>query len=199
MRARLATAVVLTTLAGCRALLSLDDLERVTCLECEDDALGPFDGGDAAVDQRPPIDDAPIDAAPIVCPQPMQRPQRFGTDLPDLIVVAAGADATSTARAGQPLTLVADVKNVGTQPTPEAIVVGVGFFHGPGSAPVTFSDTFARSLVPGATVRLYSNPSGYALPEGGTYAFTAVVDDIDRICEADDKNQRLAFQVVVAP
>ena len=192
-------ALVLLGLAGCRALLSLDDLERVACVDCEDaafDATKEMEAGDppdAATDQRPPTD-----AAPIVCPQPKQSPQRFPTDLPDLIVVSASADPKAAPKAGQPFTLIADVKNIGTQTTPD-LVLGVAFFSGPGATPLTYSDTFVQPLVAGATARLYSNAPGLTLADAGTYAFAAVVDDIDRICDIDETNQKLEFQVVVAP
>ena len=106
---------------------------------------------------------------------------------PDLVVVSVSWQPERPV-AGEPVTFVAVVRNVGTDRTPER-THGVGFTVD--GEPVAWSGSSREPLAPGAE-RTYTADGG---PAGGTWPATAGehtvragVDDVDRIGESDERN-----------
>jgi len=86
--------------------------------------------------------------------------------------------------AGDAVKLVAVVKNVGTAPTPEGVVLG-GIFKLNGSV-IAYEDQYKHTLAPGESVTLTSNGGGGAgngtwLAKAGKYTLGFLVDDVGRI------------------
>ena len=86
--------------------------------------------------------------------------------------------------AGDAVKLVAVVKNVGTAPTPEGVVLG-GIFKLNGSV-IAYEDQYKHTLAPGESVTLISSGGGGAgngtwLAKAGKYTLGFLVDDVGRI------------------
>ena len=116
---------------------------------------------------------------------------------PDLVVTSiSAAQVASSAR----VTFSATVANLGTDPTPDGVVVGVQF-EVDGSGPLTWSDTDRASLAPGASVTLAAN-GGQAgstwTATVGTHVVRAWVDDVARIAETNEANNVLWATLVVS-
>ena len=120
---------------------------------------------------------------------------------------AAGADLVVTrvsfsgsAVAGAPLTFKATIRNVGTAATRAGVVHGVRFQVD--GVTTTWSDTSTASLAPGAsrTVTANSGPAATAAwtAAAGSHVVTADVDDVRRLAEADESNNRLQRTVRIA-
>lgn len=127
-------------------------------------------------------------------PDPLPTPE--GVDLLVDDVVLPGQ-----LTAGQPATLGALVTNVGDTATPTGAVIGVGFLLDDAAvgAQVAWCSTDV-GLAPGASVQLdtASAPmtSGPWVPTvDGLHQLTAHVDDLNRIPEYDDANNRLTVDV----
>ena len=114
---------------------------------------------------------------------------------PDLVVTGVSWSPSS---AGSPVRFSATVKNVGTRSTPEGKVVGVSFRPNGQTAGATYSDTFSSHIPPGATVTLTANGGGtsgtWTTPAGST-PVVAIVDDLNRIPEANEANNTLTVAV----
>jgi subtilase family serine protease len=81
------------------------------------------------------------------------------------------------------------VKNIGTAPTPEGVIIGVAFTVN--GKVVGWSDTVKTALTPGASVTCAANggPGWTAAP--GKHTVQADVDNIDRFPELNEENNRL--------
>ena len=107
--------------------------------------------------------------------------------MPDLVVTGM---TPPTATAGGPVQFAATVKNQGTAATPAGVIIGVQFQVDAKSA-FTWSDTDKTSLAAGASVTLTANggQSGATwTATAGTHTVRALVDDINRIAEANETN-----------
>ena len=112
---------------------------------------------------------------------------------PDLVVTGVSWTPSSPT-AGSPVRFSATVKNIGTRSTPEGTVIGVSFRPNGQTTGATYSDTFRTHLPPGATVRLTANgggSSGAWTPPAGSTPVVAIVDDLNRIAEANEANNTL--------
>ena len=122
-----------------------------------------------------------------------------GTPLPDLIVTDVGW-TPATPVAGNAVRFSATVKNQGTAATAAGVIMGVSFQVN--GSQVSWSDTNSNSLAPGASIILTANGS----PAGGNGTWTATagshtveawVDDINRIAESDESNNKLSEPLTV--
>ncbi|HSH55551.1 MAG TPA: endo-1,3-alpha-glucanase family glycosylhydrolase [Candidatus Limnocylindrales bacterium] len=117
---------------------------------------------------------------------------------PDLVVTNISSNPVNPAP-GAATTFSATIKNQGTAATPAGIKHGVSFrING---TPVSWSDTHVASLASGASVTLIANagPDGNATwtATEGVMTLSAVVDDINRISEANESNNALSQQFTV--
>jgi len=117
---------------------------------------------------------------------------------PDLAVTSASFSPGNVA-AGQSATFSATVKNLGTSATPAGTILGVQFAVD--GTVVNWSDTDTQSLAPGASVTLTANngPSGHATwaATSGGHTLQAWVDDVNRIAESDEANNKLTTPLSV--
>ncbi|HWZ89708.1 MAG TPA: CARDB domain-containing protein [Polyangiaceae bacterium] len=117
---------------------------------------------------------------------------------PDLAVTAAGFSPANVA-AGQPATFSATVKNLGSAATPAGTIVGVAF-NVDGTL-MNWSDTNTQSLAPGASVILTANsgPAGRSTwtATSGGHTLQAWVDDVNRIAESDETNNKLSVPLSI--
>jgi hypothetical protein len=105
----------------------------------------------------------------------------------------------ANAAPGQAVTLSATVQNRGSSATPAGTIVGVRFDVD--GAIATWSDTNTSSLAPGASVTLTANsgPSGRSTwsATAGSHTLQAWVDDVNRIAEVDENNNKLQSQLSI--
>jgi beta propeller repeat protein len=122
-------------------------------------------------------------------------------DAPDLVVEGISCIPMDP-KPGENVRLEARIKNVGTAPTPAGVIHGVLFRidAGTGSYRGVWSDYWSASLAPGQAVTLTAN-GGFSgatwMATAGSHTIRAVVDDIDRILEGDEKNNGLSENLVV--
>jgi CARDB len=94
------------------------------------------------------------------------------------------------------------VTNQGTGPTPAGTVLGVGFDLDGSTAASVWEDTYTASLAPGASVTLTatggSAGSNYWIATAGSHTVTAWVDDVNRISESNENNNKLTQTISVA-
>lgn len=104
-------------------------------------------------------------------------------------------------QAGGVVVFQATIKNVGTAATPGGVTHGVAFFVD--GAFVSWSDSLRGPLAPGETRTVTANngPQGKALwtVAPGAHTIAAQVDDVNRINESNEENNRLEKQVAAAP
>ena len=116
----------------------------------------------------------------------------------DLVVTAVTQSPTNPAP-GQAVTFSATISNLGKSTKPVGAINGVAFFVD--GVKVTWSDTNTQALSPGQTVTLTSNggPTGSATwaATGGAHQVDAIVDDINRIAEGDENNNKLSIPLTV--
>jgi len=121
-----------------------------------------------------------------------------GSGPPDLVVTGVSWSPANVA-AGQPATFSATVKNQGTGATPAGVIIGVGFSID--GTEVTWSDTDTQSLLPGASVTLTANsgPAGNSAwtAVSGPHSLLAWVDDVNRIAESNESNNKLSTPLTV--
>ena len=106
--------------------------------------------------------------------------------LPDLVVSGISAVTTTP---GSPVTFAATLTNRGTAATPTGVVQGVAFSVD--GHVVTWSADRRTPLAPGASavVRASGGPAGSTwTATAGPHVVTAVVDDVFRIRESDERN-----------
>jgi glucan endo-1,3-alpha-glucosidase len=100
---------------------------------------------------------------------------------------------------GQPVTFKANVKNQGMGPTPAGTIIGVLFTLD--GVSYVWSDNITSSLVPGASITATASgsPSGSAawIAIAGNHSIEANVDDINRIKESNETNNRLSKNMIV--
>ncbi len=122
-----------------------------------------------------------------------------GTGTPDLIVTDITSSPASPLT-GNATVFSAVVKNQGTGATPAGTIIGASFFVD--GTQVSWSDTTTASLAAGASVTLTANsgPSGtaYWTATTGTHTIMAYVDDVNRIAETDDNNNKFSKSLTVA-
>jgi glucan endo-1,3-alpha-glucosidase len=124
-----------------------------------------------------------------------------GTGLPDLLVSSLTWSPANPAP-GDHVVFTAVVTNQGTKATPAGTVVGVGFdLDGSASASV-WEDTDTTSLAPGASITLTATGGtaggNYWIATAGSHSVTAWVDDVNRITESNESNNKLTETVSVS-
>src|SRR5258708_13335904 len=114
-------------------------------------------------------------------------------NLPDLVITAVTVSPANVAP-GQPATFSATVKNQGGAATPAGVIIGVQFDVD--GTEVSWSDNDTQSLAPGASVILTANsgPSGGStwMATAGFHTIQGWVDDVNRIAESDETNNKLS-------
>jgi len=117
-------------------------------------------------------------------------------NLPDLII----KDLTwspETPKEGDLVIFSATIMNKGRAPTPDGVVIGVGFciVDDKGSTIAsTWTDKHTRSLVTGDSIMLSANNGDdgrrYWIAREGIHKIVAYVDDMDRIAEINNENNK---------
>jgi hypothetical protein len=101
---------------------------------------------------------------------------------------------------GQAVTFSATITNFGTTTKPAGVINGVGF-RVDGGTLVSWSDNNTAALAPGQslTVTANSGPSGSATwsPAAGPHTVEAWLDDVNRVSETNENNNKLALPVAV--
>lgn len=111
---------------------------------------------------------------------------------PDLVVTNL-TWTPANPRPGDAVTFAAAIKNIGPGPTPPNTTIGVAFQVDGANA--NWSDTSNTPLLPGATRILKANngikgtPTWIITP--GAHTITAYVDDVNRITETNEDNNKL--------
>jgi hypothetical protein len=105
-----------------------------------------------------------------------------------------------TAKEGDLVTFSATIRNIGGTPTPAGVIHGVRFSVD--GVATTWSDNSTASLAPGASRTVYANggPRGFSTwaPLAGPHTVNAWVDDVNRMTEANETDNKLDRQVQVA-
>lgn len=121
-----------------------------------------------------------------------------GGGTPDLIVTDITTNPASPLT-GNNVTFGAVVKNQGTGATPGGTIIGVSFFVN--DTQVSWSDNVTTALAPGASVTLTATggPSGSNAWSAATGSHTvmAYVDDVNRITETNETNNKYSETLVV--
>jgi hypothetical protein len=124
-----------------------------------------------------------------------------GTGLPDLIVSSLTWTPANPAP-GDHVVLTAVVTNQGTKATPAGTVVGVGFDLDGSATASVWEDTDTTSLAPGASITLTATGGtagvNYWIATAGSHSVTAWVDDVNRITESNENNNKLTETVSVS-
>jgi len=93
------------------------------------------------------------------------------------------------------------VKNQGTAATPSGTVLGVGFALDGATGATNWEDSDTASLAPGASVTLTatggSNGTNYWTASGVSHSVTAWVDDVNRIAESNENNNKVTANFTV--
>jgi hypothetical protein len=101
---------------------------------------------------------------------------------------------------GQPVTFSATITNQGTTTKPAGIINGVGF-RVDGGTLVTWSDNNTQALAPGQSITVTANsgPSGSATwsPGSGPHTVEAWLDDVNRVGETNENNNKLTLPIEV--
>ena len=116
---------------------------------------------------------------------------------PDLVVTAITWQPKSP-QANDAVTFSATIKNAGGSATPQGTILGVRFSID--GTVVAWSDSEKSALVAGDSVTVAANggPAGSTWKATkGTVSVEALVDDVDRIKEADETNNALAVSLTV--
>ncbi len=121
-----------------------------------------------------------------------------GGGTPDLIVTDIATSPTAPLT-GNAVTFSAVVKNQGTGSTPAGTIIGVSFFVN--DIQVSWSDNTTSSLAAGASVTVTANggPSGSSTWTAvtGNHNVTAWVDDVNRMTELDENNNKYSESLAV--
>ncbi len=133
---------------------------------------------------------------PTVTPTPAPTSQPTGEA--DLIVTDIRVSPTNPV-AGEPVTFSATIQNQGGRATPGGVIHGVLFYVD--NAPIVWSDDHTASIEPGASVTVTANggPAGTSTwtPGRSSYTVTAYVDDINRMQERDENNNKYSKTLTV--
>jgi glucan endo-1,3-alpha-glucosidase len=118
--------------------------------------------------------------------------------LPDLVVTNVNWSPAKPV-AGQAVTFNATVKNQGNGATPAGTIIGVSF--NVDSVNYTWEDNITSSLAPGDSIIATANgsPTGIATwtAPAGTHSIIAYVDDVNRISESNEANNKLNQTIAV--
>jgi len=132
---------------------------------------------------------------------------RRAADMGTLLCQPAGVDwvvsnvsmSPANPAPGQAVTFSATVTNFGTTTKPAGTINGVGFFVDGNK--VTWSDNNTQALAPGQSVTVTANggPTGVATwaATAGKHSVEAFIDDINRLGETDENNNKLAIPFTV--
>lgn len=118
------------------------------------------------------------------------------TGIPDLVVTDISWNPAEP-QTGSQVTFSATVKNQGTGATPAGTINGVSFLVD--GIPVSWSDNDTSSIAPGSSITVTANggPGGSAWTAvSGSHTVTAWVDDVDRIGESDENNNRYSETII---
>ncbi|MFA7562006.1 MAG: CARDB domain-containing protein, partial [Methanoculleus sp.] len=117
---------------------------------------------------------------------------------PDLIVTQISWKPAKPVP-GSPVTFQATIRNQGTAPTPAGVISGVAFLVD--GRLTVWSDGYTRSIPPGGWVTVTANggPDDSATWKAiaGKHTIQAWVDDINRIPEANEENNRRTTTLTV--
>jgi subtilase family serine protease len=123
-----------------------------------------------------------------------------GAGLPDLVVSSLTWSPANPAP-GDHVVFTAVVTNQGTKATPAGTVLGVGFDLAGAAAANVWEDTDTTSLAPGASVTLTAtggtSGANYWIAMAGSHSVMAWVDDVNRITESNESNNKLTETVTV--
>jgi fibronectin type 3 domain-containing protein len=123
-----------------------------------------------------------------------------GPGLPDL-VVSSLTWSPANPNAGDHVVFTVVVTNQGTGPTPAGTVLGLGFDLDGSAAASVWEDTYTSSLAPGASVTLTATGGSagvnYWIAVAGSHSVTAWVDDVNRIAESNENNNKLTQMIPV--
>jgi fibronectin type 3 domain-containing protein len=112
----------------------------------------------------------------------------------DLIVTSVTWSPSPIA-AGNHVVFTAVIKNQGQTATPSGTIVGCQFAVDGATSPITWSDTDTTSLGPGQSVTLTANNGtnnlNYWTAVSGSHSVQAWVDDVNRIAESNENNNKL--------
>ena len=121
--------------------------------------------------------------------------------LPDLIV-SSMTWTPANPQPGDHVVFTVVVTNQGTQATPAGTVLGVGFDFDGSMVATVWEDTDTASLAPGASVTLTATNGtagvSYWIATAGAHSVTAWVDDVNRIAESNENNNKLTETVTVS-
>jgi len=111
----------------------------------------------------------------------------------DLIVTSVTLSPASP-NTGDHVVFSAVVKNQGNTATPAGTIIGVQFAVDGTTSPLNWSDTDTASLAAGASVTLTANNGtngvNYWTATSGSHSVQAWVDDVNRIAEANENNNK---------
>jgi glucan endo-1,3-alpha-glucosidase len=120
--------------------------------------------------------------------------------LPDLIVSSLTWSPANPVP-GDHVVFTAVVTNQGTAPTPAGTIVGVGFYLDGASAANVWEDTDTTSLAPGASITLTATGGAasvnYWIATAGAHSVMAWVDDVNRITESNENNNKFTETISV--
>ena len=118
----------------------------------------------------------------------------------DLIVTSISWTPT-TLSSGAHVVFSCVVKNQGSVATPAGTIVGAQFAIDGVTSPITWSDTNTASLAPGASVTLTANNGTNAVnywpAVSGSHTVQAWVDDVNRIAESNENNNKTTAPITV--
>ena len=118
----------------------------------------------------------------------------------DLIVTSVTWSPTSPT-SGTHVVFSCVVKNQGQTATAAGTIVGVQFAVDGVTTPITWSDTDTTSLGPGQSVTLTANNGtnsiGYWTAASGSHTVQAWVDDVNRIAESNENNNKTTATISV--
>ena len=119
-----------------------------------------------------------------------------GSGQPDLVVSSLTLTPANP-KTGDHVVFTAVVTNQGTAATPAGATLGVGFYlDGNTGGANVWEDTDTTSLAPGASVTLSATGGtagvNYWIATAGTHTVTAWVDDVNRIAESNENNNKLS-------
>jgi hypothetical protein len=120
---------------------------------------------------------------------------------PDLVVTDVSWEPANPVT-GSAVTLKATIKNQGDAPTPAGATHGVIVTFDDGAAgPGVWSDTYTRSIAPGAWVTVTANGGSAGATWDaveGTHTVKATVDDVNRIAESNEANNVRTEQITAS-
>ena len=121
--------------------------------------------------------------------------------LPDL-VVSSLTWSPANPQPGDHVVFTVVVTNQGAAATPAGTVLGVGFDFDGSLAATVWEDTDTTSLAPGSSVTLTATNgtagANYWIAAAGSHTVTAWVDDVNRIAESNESNNKLTQTVTVS-